>query len=121
MTMQVAVLGISSNPARYAHRAAVRLLGARHEVFGVNPRLPEVPGVRVVDDVSQLPPGIHTLTVYVGAPTSTSAAKAIAGYGFSRVIFNPGAENSQLQQQLSEAGVEVVEDCTLVMLSTQRF
>lgn len=119
--MQVAILGVSSNASRYAHRAAVRLLAAGHQVFGINPLLPAVPGVNVVGKISDLPPGIHTLTMYVGAPTSTPAAKAILDYGFTRVIFNPGSENAKLEQGLKEAGVQVLDDCTLVMLSTKRF
>jgi hypothetical protein len=38
-----------------------------------------------------------------------------------RVIFNPGTESRLLQQALSEAGVEWMEDCTLIMLDSNKF
>jgi hypothetical protein len=34
---------------------------------------------------------------------------------------NPGAENSALAARAEEAGIEVVEGCTLVMLRTGQF
>lgn len=119
--MQVAILGASSNPNRYAYLAAQRLLKAQHRVFGINPQLPLVPGVEIVGELSQLPAGIHTLTVYVSAPKSSPMADAIRSYGFARVIFNPGSENPVLAASLETAGVQVIEACTLVMLSTGEF
>ena len=38
-----------------------------------------------------------------------------------RVIFNPGSENYALVTKLKEAGIEVVQACTLVMLRTEQF
>ncbi len=119
--MLVAILGASSNPSRYAYLASQRLTAAGHRVFGVNPRLPTVSDLEVVAEISQLPPAIHTLTLYVEPQKSAGLAEAITGYGFVRVIFNPGSENPQLAQELRVAGVEVIESCTLVMLSTGVF
>ena len=120
-TMQVAILGASADSNRYAYRAAQRLKAAGHEVFGVNPQLPKLEEVQVVSNIAELPPTIHTLTMYVGAPKSSLLSDAISGYGFKRVIFNPGAENKQLAQRLRQQGVEVIEACTLVMLSMNQF
>jgi hypothetical protein len=38
-----------------------------------------------------------------------------------RVIFNPGSENEALAKKLREAGIEVVEACTLVLLRSEAF
>jgi predicted CoA-binding protein len=119
--MFVAILGASSNPERYAYIAAQRLLAANHRVAGVNPALPSVRGVSMHAAIPDLPSGVHTLTVYVGAPKSSELADAIVNYGFERVIFNPGAENPPLAARLKGAGTKVVEACTLVMLSTREF
>jgi uncharacterized protein len=34
-----------------------------------------------------------------------------------RIIFNPGAENSELVRLANEKGIETLDACTLVMLS----
>ena len=38
-----------------------------------------------------------------------------------RVIFNPGTENPTLADDLKKTGIEVINACTLVMLSTNQF
>jgi predicted CoA-binding protein len=119
--MNVAVLGASSNPQRYAYKAAKRLVEKGHHPIGVNPQKPVVEGVAVVSRLSELPKDVHTLTMYVGKERSTTLAEEILAQGFKRVIFNPGSENPELMQRLRKAGVNVVEGCTLVMLSTGTF
>jgi hypothetical protein len=37
------------------------------------------------------------------------------------VIFNPGAENPEAAAVLAQAGITVIEACTLVLLSTGQF
>ncbi len=118
--MKVAVLGASANPERYAFKAVKSLLAKGHEPFGVSPQLPKLE-VPVVSSVRELPPGIHTLTLYVGPARSAEMQEELLGYPFQRVIMNPGAENAGLAAALRAKGVEVVEACTLVMLSTGQF
>ena len=119
--MEVAILGASANPSRYSFKAAQRLIAAGHHPVGVNPKLPTIANLEVVSSIDALRPNQHTLTIYVAPEKSRTVAEAILKHGFVRVIFNPGAENPELQQRLSEAGVEVVEACTLVMLATGEF
>lgn len=119
--MKVAILGASSKPDRYANLAQVKLLAHGHAVIGINPGLPDLGGVQVVRSIVDLPPEVDTLTVYVGPERSSDLSEEILSYGFRRVIFNPGAENPELAAALRESGVEPLEACTLVMLSTGQF
>jgi hypothetical protein len=118
--VKVAILGASPKPDRYAYKAREMLLAHGHEVTGVSPSLPEI-GSPVTATVGELPEGIDTLTVYVGAKASSEAAGQILSYGFRRAVFNPGAENPALMRELRERGVDAFEACTLVMLSTGQF
>ena len=52
---------------------------------------------------------------------STPLIEAIVAAWPRRIIFNPGAENEELAAAAREAGIEVVEGCTLVMLRTGTF
>jgi predicted CoA-binding protein len=119
--MKVAVLGASPKVDRYANMALHRLAGEGHEPVGVNPAVPDLGGFPCVAAVSDLPVGIHTASVYLGAARSDEIADQILSYGFRRAVFNPGAENPALEERLRDAGVEVVEGCTLVMVSTGQF
>ena len=41
--------------------------------------------------------------------------------GAARVIFNPGAENPELEATLEERGIPTLRACMLVLLSTGQF
>ena len=59
---------------------------------------------------------IDTITLYI------SPARQVAEYDYilnlkpKRIIFNPGTENEEFKNLAKEKNIEVVEDCTLVML-----
>lgn len=119
--MNVAILGASEKPDRYAYKALKMLEENNHDVFLVHPRIKEVEGKPVVPSVLNLQEPCHTLTVYVNSQISDKISDDIVAAGFQRVIFNPGAENSTLEAKLTAAGVDVRNECTLVMLSLGNF
>lgn len=60
---------------------------------------------------------LDTVTLYVGPQNQPVYYDYILALKPKRVIFNPGTENPELESTLEKAGIEVVEGCTLVMLS----
>jgi len=119
--MKVAVLGASPKEDRFANKALHRLTEKGHEAIGVNPAVVDLGKFPCVAQIADLPSGVDTASVYLGKARSDELAEQILSYGFRRVVFNPGAENPQLQRRLDEAGVETLEACTLVLLSTDQF
>jgi predicted CoA-binding protein len=119
--MNVAVLGASNKPERYSFQAVKLLAEKGHAVCPVHPALATIDGVPVFKQLGDIPVPLHTLTVYVGPERSTALAGAILAAGPERVIFNPGAENPVLAQQLQAAGIRVENACTLVLLRTGQF
>ena len=120
--MNVAVLGASPKPDRIANKAIHLLREHGHDVVPVNPAYETIEKLRVVPNLESIGPGqIHTVTVYLNPQRSGHLGPALVATGASRVIFNPGAENPELQSELTRAGVEVVEACTLVLLRTKQF
>ncbi len=119
--MNVAVLGASDKPERYSYQAVQLLAEKGHAVFPVHPALAAIDGVPAFKQLADIPVPIHTLTVYVGPERSTGLAAAILAARPRRVVFNPGAENPGLAQQLQAAGIEVCNACTLVLLRTGQF
>ena len=111
------VLGASTNPERYSYLAARRLTAAGHEVeliggregaIGENPIRTGRPALSEID----------TVTLYLGPKRQEGLLPYLTDtLNAKRVIFNPGTENAELQAELRERDVEVVEGCTLVMLS----
>lgn len=121
MSEKVAILGASAKPDRYAYKALRMLQEYGHQPLPIHPELKEVEGVHVFKDLSELPAGTDTLTIYVNPSISSSIEDKILSTPVKRVIFNPGTENSSLARKLTEKNIEVVEACTLVLLKTGGF
>ena len=117
----VAILGASDNPERFANKAFHMLQEHGHKPFPVNPTLKELEGVPVVKKLSELKTRIDTLTMYVGPKISSQLKDDILALAPKRVIFNPGSENAELEADLREAGIKVQEACTLVLLRTGQY
>ena len=118
---RVVIIGASDNPDRYSHKAQVLLSQHGHAVVPVHPRLESIEAVPVVPDLAQVTGPVDTVTMYVGAAISKGLADKLVSLNPKRVIFNPGAENAELEDKLSKAGIEVEEACTLVLLRTGQY
>jgi predicted CoA-binding protein len=117
----VAVLGASPKPARYSHKAIVALKAAGHRVLPVNPGQTEIDGLTCYPDLSACPGKIDTITVYVNPSILLRRVDDMIRVQPRRVILNPGTESDEVIERLDAAGIEVLRDCTLVMLSRGTF
>jgi len=117
----VAVVGASDKPERYAFRAQKLLMDRGHAVCPVTPRGGSVLGVDAVDDLRRCSSPVDTATLYVASSRVATLEESLLEAMPRRVVFNPGTENQALRHRLSEAGIEAIEACTLVMLSTDQW
>ena len=114
------VLGASSKPERYSNKATLRLLYAGHPVVAVGLREGDIAGTPIVTTLPEGGP-IDTVTMYMSAQNQEAWEQRILALRPKRIIFNPGAENERLSKLAADQGIEVVEGCTLVMLSVGTF
>lgn len=115
------VLGASTNPARYANMATLRLLSHGHKVELLGRRAGEVAGHAIKTLAGEISPDIHTVTMYLSEENQKAYEDFIIHMRPERVIFNPGAENPEFEERLRAAGIEPIAACTLVMLATGQF
>jgi predicted CoA-binding protein len=116
------ILGASTNPGRASYQAALRLKSAGHPFFPVGLKKGELFGEPILDIREKPIPGpIHTLTLYLGPQNQPEYYEYILALKPSRVIFNPGTENSYLVKLLKESGIDYEFACTLVMLSLDQY
>lgn len=121
LTETVAILGASPKPDRYAYKAFEMLREYGHRPVPINPAFEEILGEKCYPRISEAPGPIDTVTLYLGEARSNPLIEEIVDAKPRRIIMNPGAENSALAAKAEEAGIEVVEGCTLVMLRTGQF
>lgn len=111
------VIGASTNPNRYSYMAIHRLIEKGHEVVPVGIKKGDVGGLKIVDYSEEIS-DVNTITLYLGPQNQPPYYNYILGMKPKRVIFNPGSINPELMDSLRAENVEVVDACTLVMLST---
>ncbi|HCF93866.1 MAG: CoA-binding protein [Verrucomicrobiota bacterium] len=120
-SLKTVVLGASKKPERYSHKALVMLRDHGHDVIPVHPQFDEIENIPVVASLGEIQEEIDTVTVYLSPSISSKLAAELIDLRPRRVIFNPGAENPELQAQLEQAGILVEEACTLVLLTTDQY
>lgn len=114
------VLGASENPARYSYLAINRLRSLRHPVVAIGKKPGRVNDVNVV--TGHLPINdIDTVTIYLNEHNQKMYYDYILSLNPKRIIFNPGAENSELAALAEARGIQSMEACTLVLLSTGQY
>jgi uncharacterized protein len=114
------VLGASDNPSRYSYVAINRLRGNGHPVVAIGQR--KVMAGDVAIETEKKPfDAIDTVTLYLNSTRQKEYYDYILSLHPKRIIFNPGAENDELYALAQANGIEAVEACTLVLLSTNQF
>jgi uncharacterized protein len=118
--MKVVLIGASTNPERYAYKAATSLVKHGHEVHLLGIKAGEVAGISIQTERPTLK-DIDTVTLYVNPVNQKLWYDYILELQPRRIIFNPGTENEELMEQAETQGIEIIEGCTLVMLSVGTF
>ena len=121
MGKKTIVLGASASPYRYSYMAANRLKNNGHDTVLIGKKKEDFDGDVILDDWPADESEIDTITMYLSPRNQKEYYDKIRGSGAKRLIFNPGSENEELASEAREAGIEVIEACTLVMLSTAQY
>lgn len=114
------VLGASDNPSRYSYLAIQRLRGHGYPVVAVGRKNTQVGDVMVGKEKKAFD-NIDTVTLYLNPANQREYYDYILSLHPKRIIFNPGAENDELAQLAKDKGIQPIEACTLVMLSTNQY
>ncbi|WP_373513951.1 CoA-binding protein [Persicitalea sp.] len=114
------IIGASTNPARYAHSAALRLKRHGHDIVQLGLRQGEVAGEPIYTEKEEFE-AVDTVTLYVGPRHQPEYYSYVISLKPKRVIFNPGTENTAFSELLVKNNIEPVRACTLVMLSTGQY
>ncbi|OHD10898.1 MAG: CoA-binding protein [Spirochaetes bacterium GWB1_48_6] len=115
------ILGASPKSDRYAYKAQEKLLSQGYRVIPVNPAYKSILGIPCVGSLAEIHENVDTLTLYLGPGHLRPLIPAILNLKPKRVIFNPGTESKELQEALEKEGIDNINACTLVLLSTGQY
>jgi len=120
MNKSTLVIGASLKESRYSNMCVKTLVSDHIPVTAIGLReglIDETPVLTGFPELSN----IHTVTLYLGPENQHAFYDYILKLNPERVIFNPGTENQGFEDILSQAGIKVTEDCTIMMVEGGRF
>lgn len=118
--MKTLVIGASPNPLRYSHKAVKQLRAHDIETLAIGKRVTTIEDVEVITHKPDIY-DLHTVTLYVGPKNQEDYIEYIIKLKPRRIIFNPGTFNPELRKKAESAGINTVEDCTLIMLASDSY
>jgi hypothetical protein len=120
MVKKTLVLGVSLDPKRHSYRTVAALADEGFPVVAIGNREGVIDGVRVETGMP-VHSGIHTVTMYLSPVNQRAYYEYILQIKPQRLIFNKKTENEVLMESAMNAGIEVVEGCTLAMIAKGTF
>jgi uncharacterized protein len=111
------VFGASSDSEKYSHKA-IRMLQKNHiRVIALGRKDADLGNLKIMKGMPEDIGEIHTVTLYLSPKYQKEYYDYIISMNPRRIIFNPGTENHELAKLARHEGIEVLEECTLIMLS----
>lgn len=114
------VLGASENPSRYSYLAIQSLRRHGHPVVAIGRKAGMVNDVPLTKE-KEPATGVDTVTLYLNPTHQQEYYDYIVSLQPKRIIFNPGTENDELISIARKNGIQPMEACTLVLLSTGQY
>lgn len=120
MNKTILVIGANPRPESYAYKAVSRLREKNFKVIALGITSGKISDVDIINEFPRNL-DIHTVTLYINPKRQECYYQDILDLKPERVIFNPGTENYEFENMLRKNNIEVLEQCTLVMLSLNIF
>lgn len=120
MKKKTLVLGASDNPERYSNMAIKSLRQHGHPVVAIGRKNTQVADVDVCNEKETFD-DVDTVTLYLNQTHQKEYYDYILSLKPNRIIFNPGAENDELEKLAVKNNIKAQEACTLVLLSTGQY
>ena len=120
MSRKTLVIGSSLNESRYSNIAIHKLKANNHFVEAIGLTKGTIADV-IVNTEMVMFENIYTITLYLSPLNQKKFYNYVVNLKPSRVIFNPGTENKELENILEQNGIKTEIACTLVLLSTNQY
>src|SRR5215468_8362208 len=107
---RVAMVGLSSNPFRPSHFAAIYLISEGYDVVPVNPRESTVLGRTSYPNLSAIPGGVEVVDIFREPAAVPSIVEEAIAIGAKVIWMQLGVIHEEAAERAREAGLEVVMD-----------
>jgi predicted CoA-binding protein len=114
------VIGASPDSSKYSYKCVKSLIRHGHQAVPVGKKTGEIEGIEILTGKPHIP-DVQTVTVYLSPDNQKEYYDYILGLNPSRIILNPGTFNQELIDLAKAKGIQVISDCTLILLSSDSF
>ncbi len=114
------VIGASENPERYSYIAVKKLKKYGHSVIAMSRKFGMIDDTSIITEFPK-DAQVDTVTLYINPELQKQYINDILSLHPKRLIFNPGTENEEFYTLAKANGIEPLEACTLVLLSTGQY
>lgn len=112
----VAVIGASSNRAKFGNKALRAFAQRGYTVIPINPSESEVEGYHAYRSVLDVPGAIDLATLYVAPPIGVRVMDDLAKKGIPEVWLNPGADDRAVVEKAQSLGLKAVRHCSIIAI-----
>ena len=112
-----AVVGASTNRAKYGNKVLRSYLQNGRKVFPVNPKANEVEGLQAYPDLKSLPEKVHGVSIITPPAITEQVVAEALELGIQHIWMQPGAESEKAVDTARQAGANVIagDACVLVV------
>lgn len=113
--LTVAIIGASTNRAKFGNKSVRAHIAQGYEVFPINPKADKIEGLQVYASIDAVPVDkLDRISLYVPPAVGLSLIEAIAAKGCKELWLNPGSESDALAAKARELGLEPIIACSIV-------
>lgn len=110
----IAILGASTDRAKFGNKAVRAFQQQGYEVFPVNPKEETVEGLRAFKSIAEVPVRPQMVSVYLPPPVLLKVLPDIAAKGCDELWLNPGTESDAVLAEAERLKLNVVQACSIV-------
>jgi predicted CoA-binding protein len=110
----VAIIGASTDRAKFGNKAVRAFLQRGYTVFPVNPKESQVEGVTAFKSIADVPARPNLVSVYLPPPVLLKVLPDIAAKGCDELWLNPGTESAEVVALAEQLKLNVIQACSIV-------
>ncbi len=110
----VAIIGASTDRAKFGNKAVRAFLQRGYIVYPVNPKEPQVEGLPAFKSIADVPARPNLVSVYLPPPVLLKVLPDIAAKGCDELWLNPGTESAEVVALAEQLKLNVIQACSIV-------
>ena len=110
----VAVIGASTDRAKFGNKAVRAYVKQGFTVYPVNPKETEIEGMPGFKSIADVPVRPNLISIYLPPPVVLKVLPDIAAQGCDELWLNPGTESDAVLAEAERLGLNVIQACSIV-------